>query len=1414
MYKPTLLKSLFGILLLSASLSAGAQSYCMTGGPTSLADTEIRNVFLQGDNYGISNPTICPAVAGVRDFTLIDSADVSRGTSYTLEALMGTCGGNYSSFGRVWLDYNADGDFDDAGEELGTWGSSLTAPQSATAFNAAFGFTVPLNAPLGRTRLRVMLYEGGASATATPCASYLWGSVHDYTVRVTNTPPACPIPGTLSMTGISATQATLNYLSAGTAFDIQYGAPGFTVGSGTTVTSTSLSKQITGLTANTCYDVYVRRNCASTASGTSGWAGPIAFCTSCATLTLPTTETFGTFPPNCWSHNTGTVPWQAFTTGGVSYARADFFSNNDDSYILQSAPIALTVPARAVVDWSHQSSSFYPDDSLTLRVRDVNGTTWTNIFTLKGSNFNTTGASIFSPASVFSHTVAYFPASMVGSTVVVQLFGWSDWGPDLFVDFVTVEAQPACPEPLQLGTPSVTDVSANLNWQSGASSFAVEWGPAGFNIGTGSSDTVSTTSIMALGLTPQTDYDFYVMALCGTAGNSVWSGPYTFTTLCAGFTLTSGYSQNFDNLVVNDLPDCWFVNNGATFEVSTGTNAAYSTPNYGEFSTGSTVGAGIISPMFSDLANGTGQIRFRAKKAFTWSTTSLVVGVLSTPSNPSSFVPVATIVLTDNWDEYTVPFPVVPAGFKHVSVRTTTAFNTAYLDNVIYETQPACLPATAGSASAAATSALISWTHGGVNTPGATIAWGPSGFNPGTGAVANVANTLGTTYTITGLTPNTVYTAWIADSCGATTRAPWHGPINFTTSCLGVAMPYTDNFDLSPLQCWTNAGTKTMMQYAMPTGQAMRGNFWSWTDGNYATISSRPVTISAAAQATFEWSHQYQSFYPNDRLYLLGKSLTATSWDTLVKLSGPSFNSTGAGTTTPGTFVDTTVYLPTSWVGSQAIFRFVANSGFGPDVFFDNLVVEAIPTCPEPIGALVSGTLSTTSVGMAWSAVSGTPAGSNVKWGPVGFWTGTGTGANGTTAWNVSSPYTITGLAAGTTYDMYIRDSCSANDKSSWAGPYTVTTALCPPANQCTSTMYMKDSWGDGWNGGLITAQQKISGSWVSVKDFTFATGFASTQTVQFCAGDSVRIVVTNAGSFPGEMGFDLVGPFGDTLSTAPFNSTLISGSTWNSFVAQCSPCAVPVGVNAAGSTTCTSTTVTWTPASSAVSSNLEYGLAGFTPGSGTLVSAIAGGSTVLMGLLPNTAYQVYVQSLCSSGTSPWSSPASVTTASAPLPTVSASYSVLSLNPVTIQFNATVANATAVSWVFSNGGTATGASTVQTFGTNGPASAVVTATNDCGSAYTTLNFSVGLSDNFLSSMRIFPNPTSGLVRVEFPMPSAGTAEVRVLSLTGAQLSWTKGQFNAGTSSIDLDLRGLASGIYLLEVQTEEAIGVQRVMIER
>lgn len=1248
----------------------------------------------------------------------------------------------------------------------------------------------------GTAGTNTLNYTGGITA----------GKTIDWTV------PACP-PASLTVTTKTPTSVNFSISSfTGSTYEVEYGAAGFTQGSGTVVAA-GATGSITGLSASTCYDIYVRNNCSASSNGYSNWVGPINVCTPCLVQAMPFTEGFTAWPPLCYSYDTGDEDWIHNTSG---YAQASYWNYSDKSFILESAPIDISVPARVVMDWSHLANTSYPYDSLTVRVRSIASTVWTNVVSLKGSAFNTPGATSTGPASVFSHEIAYLPASFVGDTIVLQVYGWSDFGPNAYVDFVTVEAQPACPEPLQLNVPSVTDVTANLGWQSGASDFVVQWGPSGFSIGTGASDTVMTNSAVATGLLPNTSYDFYVMALCGTAGNSIWSGPYSFTTLCAGFSLPTGYSENFDLYVAADQPDCWYKSGSVTFSIPTfpGTTA-YSAPNYAEMSSGATVGSTLISPMFNDLDSGQAQVRFRANKISTWATTNIIVGLVSSPNNPGSFVPVDTIPLTSNWDEYAVPFPVVPAGFKHVGFRTTFTFASFGLDDFFYEVQPACLPVASGSASAAATSATASWTHGATNTPGSVVAWGPAGFNPGTGIIPNQATVNGTSYTINGLTPNTAYSVWIADSCGSNNLSQWFGPINFTTSCLGTTMPYVENFDISPLGCWDNlGGTQTMLQYSMGAGYAMRGNFWSWTSGNGAVMSSRPVTITAPAQATFDWSHQYMTFYPNDQLLLLGKTTTATTWDTLVNLIGSSFNSPGAGTTVPGTFVDTTVYLPTSWIGSDAIFRFVANSGFGPDVFFDNFVVEAIPTCPEPIASVVAGTVSTTSAGISWSAPSGTPLGSNVFWGPVGFWQGTGTGVGGTMASGVSSPYTITGLLPGQSYHFYVQDSCSSTDQSTWAGPYTITTALCPPANQCTSTMYMYDSWGDGWNGGIITAQQKISGAWVTVKDFTFATGDSAQDVVQFCAGDSVRIVVTSGGSFASEMGFDLVGPFGDTLSTMPFNSTLIAGSTWNSFVAQCTPCAVPTGLNAAGSTTCTSTTVTWTSSSSAVSTNLEYGPAGFTPGSGTSLTGLTGGTTNLTGLMPNTAYDVYVQDVCATGTSPWSSASAVTTANAPQPTVSTAYTVLSMNPVTIQFDATIANATAVSWSFSNGGSATGASTVQSFGANGPAFAVATVSNDCGTVSDTLNFTVGMGENALATLRVFPNPTTGLVRVEFPMQSSGTAVVRVLSITGAQLTATNAQFAAGTASVDLDLRGLASGLYLLEVQTEEATGVQRLVIER
>ena len=100
----------------------------------------------------------------------------------------------------------------------------------------------------------------------------------------TLTPPNCPQPNGLNVTGVSTSGATLNWNCAsctGT-YSIEYGPAGFAPGSGTTVTSSVASVVVTGLTNGTNYEFYVTQNCSSSSNGFSTAAGPYAFSTTIA----------------------------------------------------------------------------------------------------------------------------------------------------------------------------------------------------------------------------------------------------------------------------------------------------------------------------------------------------------------------------------------------------------------------------------------------------------------------------------------------------------------------------------------------------------------------------------------------------------------------------------------------------------------------------------------------------------------------------------------------------------------------------------------------------------------------------------------------------------------------------------------------------------------------------------------------------------------------------------------------------------------------------------------------------------------------------------------------------------------------------------------------------------------------------
>jgi hypothetical protein len=106
------------------------------------------------------------------------SSSVKPGSSYTITVSSGYSGSKKNTYFRVYIDYNRDGDFDDAGETAGQASTKSTG-------NLNISFTVPGTASLGLSRLRVIMSPSGYQSA---CGAYSSGETEDYSLIITNTP--------------------------------------------------------------------------------------------------------------------------------------------------------------------------------------------------------------------------------------------------------------------------------------------------------------------------------------------------------------------------------------------------------------------------------------------------------------------------------------------------------------------------------------------------------------------------------------------------------------------------------------------------------------------------------------------------------------------------------------------------------------------------------------------------------------------------------------------------------------------------------------------------------------------------------------------------------------------------------------------------------------------------------------------------------------------------------------------------------------------------------------------------------------------------------------------------------------------------------------------------------------------------
>jgi hypothetical protein len=221
-------------------------SYCAANG-NSVQYEWINNVTL-----GSINNTTAGSAGGYGNYTSL-TATVAKGSAYTLSLKPGFAGTTYTEYFKVYIDYNNDKDFADAGENVYT-SAGTTAAVSGS-------ITIPSTAVSGTTRMRVMMSDGAISSS---CGSMNYGEVEDYSINITaGTTSSCGTPSGLSASSVTASSATLSWSSVlgASSYNVRYKATSSTTW--ITASSTSNSKAIAGLTAGTQYEFQVQAVCSA-----------------------------------------------------------------------------------------------------------------------------------------------------------------------------------------------------------------------------------------------------------------------------------------------------------------------------------------------------------------------------------------------------------------------------------------------------------------------------------------------------------------------------------------------------------------------------------------------------------------------------------------------------------------------------------------------------------------------------------------------------------------------------------------------------------------------------------------------------------------------------------------------------------------------------------------------------------------------------------------------------------------------------------------------------------------------------------------------------------------------------------------------------------------------------------------------
>lgn len=824
----------------------------------------------------------------------------------------------------------------------------------------------------------------------------------------------------------------------------------------------------TGLNHSTQYYAYVR---SVQDNGNGAW-GSTSFFTECGTFATPFTEDWESWATGantlsaCFTQTAGMQvagsgsPNAAVKTGNCIKFNGTS-SNKEPMLVLPEFDKPIKT-LQLTMNASPYSASYVGDASYTeIGVLEAND----NFVKIAEYRFNLSDVKAWD--EVFVNFSAYTGEG--GRIAIRTPYAAVNKTIHICFDNLVVEEVPLCGKITTIEVENIDSVSANISWAKGkaenkwnlkvSSTELDDPATATADIFDGQLDAQNKA---LTGLDGNTTYYVYVQSVDETLEcTGAWSNAKTFKTLCK--LQTFPYEEDFEGYPTGSgsLPDCATLS-GQTPDHSyvttrgTGNQALYLrqvTKDYNNY---------FAFPALSVDSVKRLQLSMQVAPGYTTATNCYYyeVGVMTDPNDPSTFVSLAydsvqgaaNYPFSDkmytfegykgdgkgNFGTYIALKPLKYA----TSTNANAGAGYVYIDNVTIDFIETCFKPVDLTGEIGTDTVKLSWNSDNEGASYLVRLFADADDDPDT-ATPVAETTVDTTMAvIRNLTGNTTYYAYVQALCSASDKSKWSSVYQFKTECpLVTPLPYADDFEAydsntvpdcwEPLDNGTNAKSRVGTTYKFSGAKSLTVNYASVgsSSGNsyyQSQIVTPALDVENLKDVLVYFNMRSGTAGGSLKIEAVSDETSSAEAITLTQINDIPADWTVA-------YLDLAKYYTS--VQPYKRLRFTPTAQ-GKSIYIDDIVFTKDKSVVLPVQDLKLQMITETTA--KFSFVEYTPAIS--EW-QVAYVAAGGDITDATILTIDTKEYTITGLAANTSYDIYVRGNVEGDE---WVGPITATTIQTP----------------------------------------------------------------------------------------------------------------------------------------------------------------------------------------------------------------------------------------------------------------------------------------------------------------------------------------------------------------------------------